>query len=406
MHIKREMLATNIILLMISKVVHSNFVYQECSACEPIYVESADQLPAAMFSLGIENISLTLVPAQSGIAEVTFLELPVAVEELDISYATSLIFQGRSIPENYSRLVVHDFDQVILDQKTFELSTNLHSVVIYFTTLFIPAEIFAGCKWVTSIHLVHTNLTQVADIFFGELRNLRDISLNDNKITYITAPFCPDCESLEVIQFSRNFIETVEKDAFADLPNLKFLFFDYNQLTTLDLTLTSRFPLDFNPIEVSTSQNQLVVVHFDLEPESYLRLDAEVFTKNFSASNAYFHAFSAGHLPQETFKILLEQENMTHLIIVSDHEVGSFDYSQINSSSVQELKFINCNISELDLVTLLSALPNLQVLKLIENPIKCYDFITDDTLLPAEENNLYQSVDLFYDERKIQCTSY
>ena len=118
----------------------------------------------------------------------------------------------------------------------------------------LPADVFAKAANLESIEIDDSNVTEIKDFAFRGLDKLKRIRLGGNQIRVIRRNTFAGAPNLREIVLGNNEIDTIEDGAF-DLPKLRALYLDSNQLKNLPVDLFSKTPslsllnLEKNPLD-------------------------------------------------------------------------------------------------------------------------------------------------------------
>lgn len=116
--------------------------------------------------------------------------------------------------------------------------------VAVFTSTFkyIPTAVFEKFKNLDSFHFYNVAPLTLNDQSFKNCDNLKDLHMDQNKITKLPAGTFKECRNLEEIRIVNNEISEIDNDAFLGLNKLKTLSLTSNKLTILHLAPFQNLP--------------------------------------------------------------------------------------------------------------------------------------------------------------------
>lgn len=115
------------------------------------------------------------------------------------------------IPKNVTKIIIFGMPVVNVTKALFErVSDNLEKLV---------------CQL--------CSITDIDDNTFGEMKNLKNLLLNNNNLTKVKATLFENIVALQTIMLAENEIYDIDKDAFSKLTKLTVLGLQSNYLTTI-----------------------------------------------------------------------------------------------------------------------------------------------------------------------------
>ncbi len=119
---------------------------------------------------------------------------------------------------------------------------------------FLPWDLFKELYSLETLHLNHNQLTMISHVSFHDLYSLKKLRLDHNQIAHISSLPGLKLTSVQVLNFSNNKISQLPENIFENLSSLLWLNLSHNSISSLpdkifhDLTQLRRVSLSHNAI--------------------------------------------------------------------------------------------------------------------------------------------------------------
>lgn len=126
-----------------------------------------------------------------------------------------------------------------IDTEDYVLGSELDTTVEQFDVRnkedikFLPGKIGEKFPNLKEFQVVNCGLTALRNHYFKDMRNLKILYLNDNKITTIEADAFQDLISVSWLNLSDNMIETLDEKTFATMVSLEDLWLSRNKIKVM-----------------------------------------------------------------------------------------------------------------------------------------------------------------------------
>nr|XP_029735789.1 leucine-rich repeat-containing protein egg-6-like [Aedes albopictus] len=262
-----------------------------------------------------------------------------------ITFRKSILhYLPKSLIDAYPSMKLLNLNQleiVTIEDSAFDNATQLENLFLEGNRLqTLPAKVLNGARKLKQLILTNNDINTIT-YNFGNNSFLNDLSINGNKISQL--PTFQHIPRLKTFNGSNNSIAHIDKNQFIRQIQIENIDLSHNQLTNLDLTLSSR-----NLQAIDISNNKLTSLEITLQME-YLNIGNNVLSTLVTNGEYLLKSLilSSNKLASQPNFINCQ---LMEVLDVSKNTMETFQYSE-KFENLKELNLAHNNLLEFGIPT-------------------------------------------------------
>ncbi|KXJ70485.1 hypothetical protein RP20_CCG023395 [Aedes albopictus] len=262
-----------------------------------------------------------------------------------ITFRKSILhYLPKSLIDAYPSMKLLNLNQleiVTIEDSAFNNATQLENLFLEGNRLqTLPAKVLNGARKLKQLILTNNDINTIT-YNFGSNSFLNDLSINGNKISQL--PTFQHIPRLKTFNGSNNSIAHIDKNQFIRQIQIENIDLSHNQLTNLDLTLSSR-----NLQAIDISNNKLTSLKITLQME-YLNIGNNVLSTLVTNGECLLKSLilSSNKLASQPNFINCQ---LMEVLDVSKNTMETFQYSE-KFENLKELNLAHNNLLEFGIPT-------------------------------------------------------